>query len=198
MTQSKYETPTPEKIAAGKRLVFAREVAGLSQTEAATKLGYCQPVQLSLMESGQRPVPLDKLIAAAKLYDCTADYLCGLADDPGRDPAVAILRRAQAHVAVDVQALVRRVFHDNMKQISEVLPGAAAADRLASLTAEAGVAMALFAARNPEFQDMKAGALLAAKVELAMEAAKAYSQQASRARRLMRTRTSANEENVRP
>jgi transcriptional regulator with XRE-family HTH domain len=183
-----YETPTPEKIEAGRRMAYARQMAGLDQVEAAQLLGYSQGVQLSLMEAGKRPVPFDKLIAAAKLYDTTLDYLCGLVDDPDRDPAAALLRSVQAHVETDVGSLVRGVFASNAKRLGELLPNVAAADRLASLTAEVGVAMAVFAARNASFLDMPAGAPLAAKVELASQAAKAYAEKAASARRVMRTR----------
>jgi transcriptional regulator with XRE-family HTH domain len=75
------------------RLIVARVANGLLATEAAERFGYANSTQLSLIESGARPVPKDfQFIAqAAKAYAVSADWLLGLAGDMEADDE--ILRR---------------------------------------------------------------------------------------------------------
>lgn len=189
-SQSAYEQPTPEKIAIGKRLVVAREIAGLSQAEAAAAaLGYTAAAQLSLRESGHRPVTLELLIACAKLYECPADFLLGLVENSDRDPAMALQHLVASRVTADLQTLVRTMTRASVDVVRELMPSVTAGTRLACLTAEVSSAMALVVARNPKFaDDMRGGATLLSKVELASKAATAYSAQVARAQRLMRVR----------
>lgn len=88
----------------GPRLIAARELAGLSQTEAAEKFGYKTPAQLSLWEMGRRMVPLHQLHRAASIYGVSADFLLSLSSDPERDASRArrngCVRTMRAHLSL--------------------------------------------------------------------------------------------------
>jgi transcriptional regulator with XRE-family HTH domain len=75
------------------RLIVARVANGLLATEAAKRFGYANSTQLSLIESGARPIPKNfQFIAqAAKAYAVSTDWLLGLVDDMDADDE--ILRR---------------------------------------------------------------------------------------------------------
>lgn len=68
------------------RLVIARNLNGLNQSDAAAQLGYRTSSQLSQWEQARRMAPLTELISAAKLYRVSLDFLVGISDDPDRDP----------------------------------------------------------------------------------------------------------------
>lgn len=82
------------KVVAG-RFVQARELNGMSQTEASERMGYEKSTQLSLWEHGVRLPPIDRMIVAALVYGVSLDYLYGLSDEPERDQHDAV-RRALA------------------------------------------------------------------------------------------------------
>lgn len=67
----------------GQRLREARELANLSQSEAARRLGYSNPSRLSKLEaaSDTNSVPLWLILGAARLYAVSADFLIGLSED---------------------------------------------------------------------------------------------------------------------
>lgn len=75
------------------KLIQARVANGLLATEAAARFGYSNSTQLSLIESGERPIPKDfKFIEqAAKAYAVSSDWLLGLSLDMEKDDE--ILRR---------------------------------------------------------------------------------------------------------
>ncbi len=62
-----------------KRLKELREEMGFSQEKLAKKLGYTQTC-ITKWESGQRNPSLDDLMALAKFFNVTTDYLLGLTD----------------------------------------------------------------------------------------------------------------------
>lgn len=82
-----------------KRLLAARRIASLSQTEASTLLGFRNPSTLSKVESGTAPARFALLIAASGVYGVSLDYLVGLSEYPERDPAVVEQVAAQRAVA---------------------------------------------------------------------------------------------------
>lgn len=97
----------------GQRLLFAREMAGLSTAEAARKLGIRSPSRLSRAEHPSHPRGITpRLLAdAAQAYGVSADYLLGLTEDwePRTEPPF-------------LTELLQR--HDSMmKQINQLLPG---------------------------------------------------------------------------
>ncbi len=64
-----------------KRLRDLREDHDMTQTEVAKHLGMKQP-QYFRYENGTRDIPSDILIALAKLYGTSADYILELTDNP--------------------------------------------------------------------------------------------------------------------
>lgn len=67
-------------MACYRRLRDLREDNDLTQTQVAAYLGMKQP-QYSRYEAGLRDLPTDVLIALAKLYKTSADYILELSDD---------------------------------------------------------------------------------------------------------------------
>lgn len=63
------------------RIVLAREAAGLSQTELASKLGI-HPSTLNGYEKGNHDPKSTGWIAIAKICNVSVDYLLGLTDNP--------------------------------------------------------------------------------------------------------------------
>ena len=106
---SAYDAPTPEKIAFGRRMREAREIAGMSQFEAADAMGYGQAVQLSIMESGQCLPTARVLMHCAVLYGTTMDFLCGFVQDSDRDPAVTAQREVALRIPADIRRLIATI-----------------------------------------------------------------------------------------
>lgn len=67
------ETGTPKEAIAA-RLRLAREQAGLSQGQAAKLLDFHRPT-ISEIEAGRRRVSAEEIVAFAKLYDVSVDWL---------------------------------------------------------------------------------------------------------------------------
>ncbi len=59
----------------GERLQKQRTVLNISQKEVAEIIGVSSSI--SNYESGERTPSLEKLVALARLYHCTTDYLLG-------------------------------------------------------------------------------------------------------------------------
>ena len=64
-----------------RRLRDLREDSDKTQAEIAAYLGMKQP-QYHRYERGYRDVPTDVLIALARFYETSVDYLLGLTDEP--------------------------------------------------------------------------------------------------------------------
>jgi Helix-turn-helix. len=81
--------------AVGLRLKEAREMACLSQQQAAKLLGYSNSTKLSKIESGRHSsqIPLWVLKRAAELYDVSLDYLTGITETMERDEDRDSMRR---------------------------------------------------------------------------------------------------------
>lgn len=185
-----YDEPTPAKRAFGARMKEARDLAGISQAEAAKILGYSQAVQLSNMENGNRMPPLGIVIAAAKLYGTTTDYLCGLAEDSDRDPAAAMSRWMAARVHADITKLSREIIGVNVELMRKVMPSAAEGQRLAAAALEITKALESFRALNPRFDTaMRGSANLDQKVAAATSVAQMYQANMARAVRLLHIRS---------
>lgn len=187
---SAYDRPTPEKKEFGARMREAREEAGINQADAAKLLGYSQAVQLSNMEAGNRMPPLAIIIAAAKLYGTTTDFLCGLADDSDRDPAAAMSRWMAARIHADVSKIARDVVGVNVELMRKVMPSTAEGQRLAAAALEVTKALETFRTLNPKFDTtMRGSASLAQKVEAATAVARSYQGNMARAIRLLHIRS---------
>ena len=153
---SAYETPTDEKRAFGARMREAREIAGMTITEAAESMGYSQPVQLSLMETGIRMPTLRVIVACATLYGTTMDFLAGFVPDSDRDPAAALQRHVASRIAAEFQRLGRQMSVMSVDVVRELMPNAADGQRLACLVLEVSSSLATYRARNPGFDDTRA------------------------------------------
>lgn len=66
-----------------KRLRDLREDRDLNQTQVAKMLGMSQ-TGYSKYETGENDIPTSILIALARFYDTSIDYLLGETDDPTR------------------------------------------------------------------------------------------------------------------
>ena len=55
-----------------------RDELGLTQTQLAHKLGYKSGTTVTVWETGERTPVLDTLIALAKFFGVTLDYLVGI------------------------------------------------------------------------------------------------------------------------
>lgn len=64
----------------GKRFVFCRNLAGLSQNAAAKRLGIGQ-TSISAYERGIREPGMSAICAMADLYGVSADFLVGRTDE---------------------------------------------------------------------------------------------------------------------
>lgn len=185
-----YETRTPEKVAIGERLRIARETKGMTATAAATEMGYSQPVQLSLMETGNRPVTIKVIMECAAMYGTTTDFLLGLTEDIDRDPAVTANAFIAARITSEVQRLIQQMTGLSIDVARKLLPEASAGQRLAHHIFEVNAAIQRFAALNPAFaDDMRGGATVLRKVAEAADAATQYMGQVNRAQRAMSYRT---------
>lgn len=66
-----------------KRLRFAREIAGFSQAQVAEALGIHRP-SVSEIEAGRRRVSAEELVALARLFGVSLEWLVG-EDQPDPD-----------------------------------------------------------------------------------------------------------------
>jgi transcriptional regulator with XRE-family HTH domain len=171
-SKSVYDTPDEVKIAIGQRLREVREAAGVSLTEAAHAMGYSQPVQLSNMETGVRPVTLRVLIAYALTFDTTVDHLLGLSAEAGTDPASVIQAAIAAAISEDLREVLARVSATSVELCRDVRPTAARSLRLAQAILEAQRVLSEVRAASPAFDaDVRGGARLVARLETAAEMA---------------------------
>lgn len=112
------------------RLLRAREINGLSQTDAANRFGYKTPAQLSQWELGRRMVPMEKLLRASSIYRVSLDFLMGVSAEPDRDP--------QAAHALRVLDGARELMENMSRELAETV---IAQTKLGGPTVEASVIM---------------------------------------------------------
>lgn len=89
------------------RLREARHLCGLSQIEAAARLGFANSSGLCKLEQqgATHAVPLWVLARAARVYEVSVDYLMGLTDDWEAD--ARLTERATAHWVYEAWAKAR-------------------------------------------------------------------------------------------
>lgn len=63
----------------GERLAQARKQAGYTQKQVGEKLGILQQAY-ARFENGVYELNYEQIVALCKLFDCSSDYLLGLAD----------------------------------------------------------------------------------------------------------------------
>lgn len=110
------------------RMVLLRKERGLSQKEAAARLGVSQAL-LSHYEKGIRECGLDFVVRAAKLYHVTCDYLLGCSEsrtgltgfftadelEQDREMNISTIYRAAARLLEAVNLEWDTVFGDRMQ-----------------------------------------------------------------------------------
>lgn len=97
-----------EQIAS--RVRSARELAGLSQGQAAKKLGMHRPT-ITEIEAGRRNIKSQELSALAKLYGVEISWLAdGIIDEQKIDKEILAAARDLSHMSEkDIQALVETI-----------------------------------------------------------------------------------------
>lgn len=66
----------------GDRIKERRIELEMTQTELATRVGYGSKVSVSKIESNQRDVPREKIVAFAEALHCDISYLLELDEEP--------------------------------------------------------------------------------------------------------------------
>ena len=152
----------------GARFKQARELNGWDQREAATRMGYENGTQLSLIELGRRNTPLPVFCVASAVYGVSVDFLLGLSDEPERDPAVAERQAVLRHVEGMLREHAGQVLDRISAHMNAATRPLALARRLLGVSGTATETFDRFATLNDEaWQDMPGGAmLLKAMVEL--------------------------------
>lgn len=170
----------------GTRMKEARELAGISQSDAARRLGYKNSAKLSKIENASDgyPVPILTIWRAAMLYEVSVDFLFGQSDDWERSARMTQERRTSAWI-FDVFEDAKRCHVAAMQAINnrqEVLM------EVNGLLAQAisGVAAALLRYRelNQDFDDTRASSVIVGAVERA-EAAVRYADAKRRKEKFM-------------
>lgn len=170
----------------GTRMKEARELAGISQSDAARRLGYKNSAKLSKIENASDgyPVPILTIWRAAMLYEVSVDFLFGQSDDWERSARMTQERRTSAWI-FDVFEDAKRCHVEAMQAINnrqEVLM------EVNGLLAQAisGVAAALLRYRelNQDFDDTWASSVIVGAVERA-EAAVRYADAKRRKEKFM-------------
>lgn len=96
----------------GARAKAARELAGLTQIEAAERLGFCNSSNISKIEravnggAARIYIPLSTIVGMASVYEVSADYLLGLTDD--WEPEARLTERTIANFAYSAMEKLRR------------------------------------------------------------------------------------------
>ena len=98
------------KLDIAKRLRSAREMAGLSQGQAAKKLGFHRPT-ISEIEAGRRNVKSDELVQFADLYGIEISWITeGKVDEGKIDQTIlAAARELSSMKDEDIDALINTI-----------------------------------------------------------------------------------------
>lgn len=157
------------------RLRAARKGAGLSQMDAAKKIGHKGVTQISLAEDGQRIPTLIDLIKLADLYCVPIDFLVGRIDDPiaeAEEQSSGLLVRA---VSGAISGCVATFTKAVSEHASVVMSGQREdrADLEAAVKVGQDLRFAIKRVRelNPKYDDLKG----ASRIEAAAEALDAIS-----------------------
>lgn len=160
------EVKSKVKDIVGKRFIEARDINGLSQSDAAKALGYRNSAQLSQWEQCKRPPPLHMVAHASKVYRVSTDFLLGISDDPDRDPRaesrLMLLRSAEQMMQGMSQKLCDAILQHTMAGG----PSNESALMLLDKAAGAAGAVRRYIARNKEqFEDSPASSTVAAALD---------------------------------
>jgi transcriptional regulator, XRE family len=65
----------------GEKIKDRRKALGMTQQELAEKMGFKTRSHISLIEQGERNIPVNKIKKLAKILDISPEYLVGWAND---------------------------------------------------------------------------------------------------------------------
>lgn len=149
----------------GERMMLARELCGLTQIEAAKKLGYMNSSKLAKMEqaSDTQSIPWWIIPEAAEFYGVSTDFLLGLSNEPNRD--VPTVRQKQVehlleHATKAQDEAIRGLF-EQYCSINKSL------SKLKDMVPQIAETLEAFIERNPKFDKMPVGAKLQRLIETA-------------------------------
>ncbi|MEM5367915.1 XRE family transcriptional regulator [Paraburkholderia azotifigens] len=146
-------------------LIVARVLSGLSAVEAAAAFGYANSTQISLIESGKRPIPRDHqfLRQASSVYSVSCDFLLGLSPHQEYDARVAhqhALMRGTESILGGIAAQFATVM---IQFTNQTQPVPADFDRVSE--AAQSVVNALAAARKHGLDEVRGSSALIANIE---------------------------------
>ena len=159
--------------AVGPRLQIARELSSINQTELALALalGYENSTQISIWEKAARTVPLHQLVRASTVLGVSLDFLCGLCDDPTRDPAAARRRAYLGAVRAQIERLSEEIV--GTFEVADRLTGPDAENFRAVVRAADTLAEAIQTLQRlngGRFDDLRGGSPVVAACHAAQEA----------------------------
>ena len=149
------------RVVMGARLITARNLSGLDQSEAALMLGYGNSTQLSLIERALRLAPHCVLLRACEVYGVGLAFIYGLADDPDIDGHASARNAEVARIRGLLEANARAVAGVLLDGIRLDSSSNIRATRLLTNVAELCDCLDRFHAMNEDlFEDARGGALL--------------------------------------
>ncbi|CAK0749814.1 Helix-turn-helix transcriptional regulator [Gammaproteobacteria bacterium] len=148
----------------GSRLKEAREMNGLSQLAASSRLGYANSSKLAKVEGATdtNSVPIMLLLRAAKIYDVSIDWLFGLTSDWEVTQSACDERNFSQWLFEAWEKQRTRDMSLLLKMYKKFLLIQNELNVLAKATAEIESAMAGFRLIHPEFDEMRSSRLVGA------------------------------------
>ncbi len=98
------------------KLTQARKAAGLTQADIAARLSVSRQA-VSRWESGQSKPSTEKLLALAKIYDVSLDWLCSDTDEPYENRETAELMRVAENEQEANQYDTRKTNRSHTKRV---------------------------------------------------------------------------------
>ena len=145
----------------GARLITARNLSGLGQSEAALLLGYGNSTQLSLIERAERLAPHCVLLRACEIYGVGMAFVYGLEIDPDTDSHVSAKNAEVKRIRGLLEANARAVAGVLLDGVRVDSTSNIRATRLLTNVAQLCDGLDKFYAQNEEiFQDARGGALM--------------------------------------
>ena len=117
LQKSRYPIKSGEKdMTLCEKLTQARKAAGLTQADIAARLSVSRQA-VSRWESGQSKPSTEKLLALAKIYDVSLDWLCSDTDEPYENRETAELMRVAENEQEANQYDTRKTNRSHTKRV---------------------------------------------------------------------------------
>ena len=145
----------------------ARELCNLTQIEAAKRLGYANSSKLSKVEraTDTYSLPIWLLVRAAKVYEVSLDYLFGVSESFDLSSRMSQERAVSSWLFEEFKKrqtqdmVVLRRLHTRIETMSRV------ASTIFDQADRVEESFARFRQRNPNFDEMPAGATLVSRID---------------------------------